>query len=70
MARRRDDITSAEIGLTLLVIGKMFLSAWLVMLVLGMFAGYMAMPGLAIGYWATMGIMTMFAIASIKIKAS
>lgn len=32
-----------------------FLEAWGLMLLLGMFAGYLAIPGLALGYWACMG---------------
>ena len=68
MVKRRN--TDIEAGLALLIIGKIFLSAWLIMLVLGMFAGYMAMPGLAIGYWATMGVMTMISIASLKLTSS
>lgn len=46
-------------GLVLLLILKIFVGAWLAMLLLGMFAGYMAMPGLAIGYWATLGVVAM-----------
>ena len=46
-------------GLILLLLVKIFAGAWLAMLVLGMFAGYMGMPGLAIGYWATLGILMM-----------
>lgn len=46
-------------GLVLLLILKIFGGAWLAMLLLGMFAGYMAMPGLAIGYWATLGVVAM-----------
>lgn len=36
-----------------------FGSAWLLMLLFGMFAGYLGLPGLAIGYWATYGIYLM-----------
>jgi hypothetical protein len=68
MARR--ELTSAEWGLLILLIGRIFLSAWMAMLLLGMFAGYMVMPGLAIGYWATMGIVAMVNLIFTKTKTS
>ena len=39
-----------------------FGSAWLLMLLFGMFAGYLGVPGLALGYWATYGIYLMLRI--------
>lgn len=37
----------------LLVLGVVALQAWLLMLALGMLAGYTGISGLAIGFWAT-----------------
>lgn len=34
-------------------------SAWVLMLLFGMFAGYLGIPGLALGYWASYGIYLM-----------
>ena len=44
--------------------------AWIFMLLLGMFAGYMAMPGLALGYWASMGILSMVRLVFLKAESS
>lgn len=44
--------------------------AWIFMLLLGMFAGYMAMPGLALGYWASMGVLAMIRLVFVKAEAS
>ena len=44
--------------------------AWIFMLLLGMFAGYMAMPGLALGYWASMGVLAMVRLVFMKAEAS
>lgn len=43
---------------------------WIFMLLLGMFAGYMAMPGLALGYWASVGILAMLRLVFLKAEAS
>lgn len=68
MVKRRN--TDIEGALIVLIIGKILLSTWLIMLILGMFAGYMAMPGLAIGFWATLGIFTMINLAFVKLTTS
>lgn len=34
-------------------------SAWILMLLFGMFAGYLGIPGLALGFWASYGILLM-----------
>jgi hypothetical protein len=44
-------------------------SAWLLMLLFGMFAGYLGVPGLAIGYWATYGIYLMLRLIFVKASA-
>lgn len=36
-----------------------FAQAWVGMIALGMIAGYIAVPGLAIGYWATFVVTTL-----------
>ena len=69
MVKRRAPEIEVE-AMVFVVIGKILLSAWLIMLLLGMFAGYMVMPGLAIGYWATLGIFTMLNIAFTKVSSS
>lgn len=46
-----------------------FGSAWLLMLLFGMFAGYLGIPGLAIGYWATYGIYLMLRLVFAKASA-
>lgn len=43
--------------------------AWLLMLLFGMFAGYLAAPGLAIGYWASYGIYLMLRLVFAKASA-
>lgn len=43
---------------------------WVLMLLLGMFAGYMAMPGLAIGYWASLGIFVLGRLAFVRASSS
>lgn len=44
-------------------LGLIAACSWVFMLLLGMFAGHMAMPGLAIGYWASLGIFMMLRLA-------
>lgn len=46
-----------------------FGSAWLMMLLFGMFAGYLGVPGLAIGYWATYVIYLMLRLILVKASA-
>lgn len=62
MARVRVDkgaVADAAL-VALIMIGLLGLgSAWLLMLLFGMFAGYLGIPGLAIGYWASYGIYLM-----------
>lgn len=48
--------------------GTILFGGWILMLLLGMFAGYLAAPGLAIGYWATVGIFLMWRLAVIKVS--
>jgi hypothetical protein len=52
--------------MVLIAVSGVFLGGWLLMLLLGMFAGYMAMPGLAIGYWASTGVFLMVRLAFSK----
>lgn len=40
-----------------------FVEAWMLMLLLGILAGYTLMPGLAIGYWASLGISNLWGLA-------
>lgn len=46
-----------------------FGSAWMMMLLFGMFAGYLGVPGLAIGYWATYVIYLMLRLILVKASA-
>ena len=43
--------------------------AWVLMLLFGMFAGYLGVPGLALGYWATYGIYLMLRLVFVKASA-
>lgn len=43
----------------ILVLGWGFLQSWVAMLAFGMIASWVLVPGLAIGYWATMVITSM-----------
>lgn len=40
-----------------------FFEAWGLMVLLGMLAGYLSIPGLAIGYWATWVVALLWSIA-------
>lgn len=66
--------TESEAALIVVALLSTFLmaalSGWMLMLLLGMFAGYMAMPGLAIGYWASVGIFLMVRLSLMKIESS
>lgn len=38
---------------------------WVLMLLLGIFAGYTVTPGLAIGFWASVGISLLWSVAKL-----
>ena len=44
-------------------------SAWILMLLLGMFAGYLGTPGLALGFWASYGVYLMTRLIWFKASA-
>lgn len=46
----------------ILIIGYGFLQAWVLMVALGMIASWILLPGLAIGFWATMVVSSMLSI--------
>lgn len=52
--------------MVLVSVASIFFGGWMLMLLFGMFAGYMAMPGLALGYWASTGIFLMLRLAFSK----
>lgn len=61
-----DDHTVGSVILTL--VAHILISGWLLMLLLGMFAGYMGMPGLAISWQASTGIWFMIRMCFMKLR--
>lgn len=52
-----------------LLVGLLLLpvKAWALMILLGMLAGYMAIPGLAIGFWACLGVVELIGLVRMKV---
>jgi len=44
------------------ILGYGFFQAWMLMLALGMIASWVLVPGLAIGYWATLVVSSMISL--------
>ena len=68
--QRRNGPGLQAAGLLIAALMMLAFGAWIFMLLLGMFAGYMAMPGLALGYWASMGVLAMVRLVFMKAEAS